>query len=246
VGTSDSGESGRAPRGKFEHREETITMSSVESAITQSVRLTSTWRLAATWIGASVIAVPLGVLLHELGHFVAYWAFGFQGVALHYSSATHSVERTFWQLVYRGNAGAAASLLPAWKVGLATAAGILVTCVVTFVCCAFAARKSPHPLVVALGIFAPVRFLSGLPTIPVVLAGKPVRAGTDEAHLAALTGIPLLLLIFAGLLVLVLAWVWLVRRIPKEHRWTSIASLVSGLALGIFVYFSLIGPRLLP
>ena len=64
---------------------ETITMSSVESAIIHDVRITSTSRLAATWIGASVIAVPLGVLLHELGHFLAYWAFGFQGVALHYS-----------------------------------------------------------------------------------------------------------------------------------------------------------------
>jgi len=221
-------------------------MSSVELASSHSVRITSTWQLAATWIGASVIAVPLGVLLHELGHFLAYWAFGFQGVALHYSSATHSVERTFWQLVYNGNVERAASLLPLWKVGMATTAGILFTCAVTFVCCVFAASKTPHPLVIALGIFAPVRFLSGLPTISVVLAGKPVRAGTDEAHLAALTGIPVLLLIFAGLLVLVLAWIWLLRRIPKDHRWISVGSLVSGLALGIFVYFWLIGPRLLP
>jgi hypothetical protein len=221
-------------------------MSSVESATIHGFRITSTWQLAATWIGASVIAVPLGVLLHELGHFLAYWAFGFQGVALHYSSATHSVERTFWQLVYRGNVGAAASLLPLWKVGLATAAGILVTCVVTLVCCVVAARKSPHPLVIALGIFAPVRFLSGLPTISVVLAGKPVRSGSDEAHLAALTGIPVLVLIFAGLLGLVMAWIWLVRRIPKDHRWTSLGSMVFGLALGIFLYFWLLGPRLLP
>lgn len=216
------------------------------AAISHSVRISSAWRLAATWIGASVIAVPLGVLLHELGHFVAYWAFGFQGVALHYASATHSVERTFWQLVYTGKVGPAASLLPLWQVGLATTAGILFTYVVTIACCIFAARKSPHPLAIALGIFAPVRFLSGIPTIVAVLSGKPVRAQTDEAHLAVLTGIPLLLLNFAGLLVLVLAWIWLLRRIPKDHRWLSLGSLISGLALGIFVYFSLLGPRLLP
>jgi hypothetical protein len=220
-------------------------MSSVQSAIIPGVRVTSTWRLVATWIGASVIAVPLAVLLHELGHFLAYWAFGFQGVALHYSSATHSVERTFWQLVYSGRVGEAAALLPLWKVGLATTGGILATYVVTIACCV-AARKNPHPLVIALGIFAPVRFLSGLPTIATALSGKPVRASTDEAHLAALTGIPLLLLNFTGLLVLVLAWIWLVRRIPKDHRWTSRASLVSGLALGIFLYFFVLGPRLLP
>lgn len=220
-------------------------MSSV-AAISPSVRITSTWRLVATWIGAGVIAVPLAVLLHELGHFLAYWAFGFQGVALHYASATHSVERTFWQLVYRGNVNAAASLLPLWKVGLGTTAGLLSTYVVTFACCVLATRKSPHPLVIALGIFAPVRFLSGLPTIVAALSGKSVTSHTDEAHLAALTGIPLLLLNFAGLAVLVLAWIWLLRRIPKDHRWISRGSLVLGLALGIFVYFFLIGPRLLP
>jgi hypothetical protein len=220
-------------------------MSSVQSAIIPGVRVTSTWRLAATWIGAAVVAIPLGVLLHELGHFLAYWAFGFQGVVLHYSSATHSVERTFWQLVYSGRVGEAAALLPLLKVGLATTAGILATYVVTIACCVVAS-KYPHPLVIALGIFAPVRFLSGLPTIATALSGKSVRASTDEAHLAALTGIPLLLLNFTGLLVLVLAWIWLVGRIPKDHRWTSRASLVFGLALGIFLYFFVLGPRLLP
>ena len=220
-------------------------MSSV-AAINHSVRITSTWRIAATWIGAAVVAVPLGVLLHELGHFLAYWIFGFQGVALHYASATHSVERTFWQLVYSGRVERAASLLPLWKVGLATTAGLVFTYVVTIACCIFAAKKSPHPLVIALGVFAPVRFLSGLPTIMAILAGKPVGTGTDEAHLAALTGIPLLLLNVTGLLVLVLAWIWMLRKIPKDHRWISLASLVSGLALGIFVYFFVLGPRLLP
>ena len=217
----------------------------VESAIVHDIRITSTWRLAATWIGAAVVAVPLGVLLHELGHFLVYWAFGFQGVALHFSSATHSVESRLWQLVYRGNFGAAAQLLPLWKVGLATAAGILITYGVT-IGCIFAARKSPHPLVVALGVFAPFRFVSGLPTILTILTGKRVTANTDEAHLAVLTGIPLLLLNVAGLLVFVLAWVWMVRSIPKDHRSVSLVSLISGLALGIFLYFWVLGPRLLP
>ena len=221
-------------------------MSTLETTVIGDVRVASTSRLAATWIGAAVVAVPLGVLLHELGHFLAYWIFGFQGVALHYSSATHSVERTFWQLVFTGKIAAAAALLPLWKVGLATAGGIVVTYLLTIACCILAARKNPHPLVIAVGVFAPVRFLSGLPTITAILSGKRPGTGTDEAHLAALTGIPLLLLSFMGLLVLVLAWIWLIRRIPKDHRWVSYGSLISGLALGIFLYFSLLGPRLLP
>jgi hypothetical protein len=220
-------------------------MSSV-AAISPGVRVTSTTRTTATWIGAAVIAVPLGVLLHELGHFLAYWIFGFQGVTLHYASATHTVEKTFWQLAYRGNFEAAASLLPPWKVGVATTAGILLTYLVTIGCCVFAARKGPHPLAIALGLFAPVRFLSGIPAVVATLSGKSVLPQTDEAHLAVLSGLPLVLLNFAGLLVLVLAWIWLLRRIPKDHRWVSLGSLVCGLALGIYLYFFLLGPRLLP
>ena len=221
-------------------------MSKVELAILPTVRVTSTWRLASTWLGASVIAVPLGVLLHELGHFLSYLAFGFQGVTLHYSSATHALENTLWQQIYRGNLAAAASMIPLWKLGVATAAGILVTCVVTVVCCVLAVRKDAHPLVVALGVFAPLRFLSGISTIPVALSGRPVRAGTDEAHLAVLTGLPLILLVVAGLLFLVMAWIWMVRAIPKDHRWVSLGCLVSGLALGLFLYLRVIGPWLLP
>lgn len=221
-------------------------MSAVDLASSPDVRITSTSRLAAMWIGAAVIAVPLGVLLHELGHLLAYWAFGFQGVALHYSSSSHAVEKTFWQLVNSGNVERAASLLPLWKVGLATTAGIVITYLVTFTCVAIATWKSPHPLAIALGIFAPVRFLSGLPTIVATLTGKAVKASTDEAHLAALTRIPVLLLNVVGLLVLALAWVWLFRRIPKDHRSVSVVSLIAGLAIGIFLYFWVLGPRLLP
>jgi hypothetical protein len=221
-------------------------MSSIESTIIATDRETSLWRLASTWMGAAVIAVPAGVLLHELGHFLVYLSFGFQDAALHYSSTTYSLERTVWQLIYRGNLAAAASLIPLWKVGIATAAGLIVTCVVALVCCFFVATKTPHPVVVALGVFAPVRFLSGIPSIPALLSGRSVRAGTDEAHLAALTGIPLIALIIAGLLFLTLVWIFMVRRIPRDHRWISLGGLLSGLALGVWLYFSVLGAWMLP
>ncbi|HSE18643.1 MAG TPA: hypothetical protein VLB46_16425 [Pyrinomonadaceae bacterium] len=221
-------------------------MSKVETAIIPGIRITSTPRLAFVWIAASVVAVPLGVLLHELSHLLFNLVFGFQGLALHYSSTTYSLEKTFWQLVNRGDLAAAASLIPLWKVSVTTAAGIVGTCLVSSVCCVLAVRKNPHPLVIALGIFAPVRFLSGLAAIRVWLAGKTVRAGTDEAHLAALTVIPLPVLIFGGLLFLVLVWIWMVRHLPRDHRWIYLGSLFSGLALGSFLYFSVIGPWLLP
>jgi len=221
-------------------------MSSIESTIINSDRETSLSRVALTWIGASVIAVPLGVLLHEFGHYLVYRAFGFEGAALHYSSSTYALERTVWQFVHRSDFAGAAATIPLWKVGAATAAGLVATCVVTLACYFYAARKSANPFVVALGVFAPVRFLSGIPTIPVLLAGRPIRAGTDEAHLAALTGIPLIVLISAGLLFLALVWIFMFRSIPRDHRLISVGGLVSGLALGFVFYFLMIGPRLLP
>lgn len=221
-------------------------MSNIESAIIPTLKINSTWRLALKWFGASAVAVPLAVLAHELGHLLAYLTFGFQGVALHYSSSTYTLEKAFWQQVYSGNLPTAASMIPIWKVGLATVAGIFMTCAVTAVCCFLAAKKGPHPLVVALGIFCPVRFLSGIPTLLVWFSGKPVRAGTDEAHLAVLTGIPVVLLIAAGVLFLSLAWVWLIRSIPKLQRRISLGGLTLGLLAGAFLYFWWIGVWLLP
>lgn len=221
-------------------------MSSVQSVAIPAPELTSSWRQALRWSGASAIAVPLAVLLHELGHLLAYLIFGFQGAALHYSSSTYSLEIPFWQQVYRGNLPAAAAMIPLWKVGLATAAGLFTTCAVTVICCYLAARISPLPLVIGLGIFSSVRFLSGIPTILVWLSGKPVRSGTDEAHLARLTGVPVFLLIAAGLIFLVLTCAWLVRSVPKQQRRISLVGLVVGLALGFLLYFRLIGPWLLP
>lgn len=221
-------------------------MSRVESAVIPTHQLDSNWQVALRWFGASAAAVPLAVLLHELGHLLAYLSFGFQGAALHYSSSTYALEKIFWQQVYRGNLPAAAAMLPPWKVGMATLAGIFVTCAVTTVCCFLAAKKSPYALVVALGIFSPFRFVSGIPAIVVWLSGQPVRAGTDEAHLAMLTNIPVVLLISAGLLFLLAAWVWLVRSIPRRQRLISLGGLVPGLAVGAILYFQVFGRWLLP
>jgi hypothetical protein len=101
-------------------------------------------------------------------------------------------------------------------------------------------------LVVALGIFSPVRIISGIPAMLVWFLGKPVRSGTDEAHLAVLSGIPVVFLVGAGLLFLLVTWTWLVRSIPKNQRLISLGSLVVGIAAGSYLYFWLIGAWLLP
>lgn len=83
---------------------------------------------------------------------------------------------------------------------------IVVTYVVIIACCYFAARHRPHPLVIAIGLISPLRFISGIPTLAAWFSGKSIRSGSDEAHLAALTRIPAPLLILAELIVLSGAW----------------------------------------
>jgi hypothetical protein len=198
------------------------------------------------WAGAPVVAVPAAVILHEIGHLIAYLIFGFGGATLHYSSATYNNENTFWQLISRGDFGAAAAINPIWQAGMATAAGLIATVLVAAVCCYVAAKYNPHPLVIALGFFTPFRFLSGLPVIFGALSGKTMRPSSDEGHIALLSGIPVVLLSAAGICVLIGVWYLLIKSIPRQQRPIAIGGLLTGTAIGFVLYFRFIGPWLLP
>jgi hypothetical protein len=201
---------------------------------------------ALTWAGASALAVPAAVLLHELGHFASHLIFGFKGTTLHYSSTIYELERPFWQQVYRGDFQAAAGILPLWKVAAATAAGLLVTYAVVVACCFVVSRHRSQPFVVGLGLVSPLRFVSGVPSLVALIRGRTLSPGTDEANLALLTGVPSTLLILLGLAVLFGGWFWLIRTLPREQRAAKISGLLVGVALGMVVYFKFAGPLLLP
>ena len=59
-----------------------------------------------------MIAAPVAVLSHELGHFLTYWALDLAGATLHYSSASWSDSSTFHRFVLNGDIAAAAELAP--------------------------------------------------------------------------------------------------------------------------------------
>ncbi|MET0622048.1 MAG: hypothetical protein ABW250_03610 [Pyrinomonadaceae bacterium] len=204
------------------------------------------WRQTLTWAGAATLAVPAAILLHEAGHLLAHVWFGFADSTLHYSSATYGVEKAFWQQVNAGNLQAAASLVPLRQAAASIAAGLFVTYALVIVCCCAAARFRPHPALVALGLASLMRFPACLPLLFKSLAGRPLRSGADEVHLATLTGIPPALLLAAGLLTLVVGVLWLARTIPRQTRGPAFAGLAAGLAVGLVLYLSLLGPWLLP
>ncbi len=69
----------------------------------------------ASVVAGGVIAAPVAVLSHELGHFLTYWALGLPGATLHYSSASCSDSSTFHRFVLSGDIAAEAELAPLWK-----------------------------------------------------------------------------------------------------------------------------------
>ena len=190
------------------------------------------WRRATEWFASAIVAAPLTILTHELGHFLAGLAFNHPRVVLHYGSVTSD---------------AAKAGCPPWQLAIVAAAGPLVTFATVLLCCYLAARYRPHPLIVAVGLFAPLKFSVGLVFIYYWLSGVRNSAPNfDEFNVAKQLGISPLIPIIIAVAVLVGGWFWLVRSISKGQRTLALATSIVGAVVGLALYGGLVGPRLLP
>lgn len=190
------------------------------------------WLRAAAWFASALIAAPLTILTHELGHFLAGLAFGHPGVVIHYGSVSSD---------------AAKAGFPPWQLAIVAAAGPLVTCATVILCCYLVARYRPHPLVAAVGLFAPLKFSVGLVFIYYWLSGvRNSSPNFDEFNVAKHVGISPFIPILIGVAVLVGGWFCIVRSIPRGHRISDLAASIVGATIGLAVYATIIGPRLLP
>ena len=77
-------------------------------------------------------------------------------------------------------------------------------------------------------------------------AGGAIDGGTDEARIAAITGIPVELLVVVGMVVFGVSGVWLWRYLPRGNRALAGIAMIVGAAGGLVVYLQYIGPWLLP
>jgi len=190
------------------------------------------WRRLLAWFAAAVVAVPLTILSHELGHFLAGRAFNHPRVVLHYASVSSDAAKAGY---------------PEWQLATVAAAGPLVSIVTVLLCCYLATRHRPRPLIIALGLFAPVKFSVGLVFIYYWLTG--VRNSTpnfDEFNVAKYAGMSPLIPSLIGAVVLVGGWFWLVRSIPGVERTRALAALIAGMVAGLALYAAFVGPLLLP
>ena len=205
---------------------------------------TGRWGRWFFWAGFAALAAPLGIVLHELGHYLTYRAFGFSDVVLHSSSVSIGNGEIFWQFIRTDDFAAAANVYPLRQVALAAAMGPGISAVLTVMCCLIASRK-PHPFVVSLGLFSPLQFIAGLIYLPVSFFRNVEQANFDELNVARVTGIPVEIFILFGAFVLIGGVFWLLHCISKGNRLFAVSAIVVGVVVGLGVYFTLLAPALL-
>lgn len=162
------------------------------------------------WLVVGSVAVPLGILLHELGHLAAAFAVGYdtprlEGITATYGTAGHSD----------------------YQRGLVAVSGPLVTLLLTLIGWLLGQR---YPLARLLSLAASVRGLLWLGVAVMVARGIGKVNGGDEFVLSQRWGWPLELT--TGLSV-VLAFGSLIglARVPKPLRgaaWAGVAGVVLG------------------
>ena len=94
------------------------------------------WLRDGSWwaaVAGGTISFPIAVLLHELGHFMGYTAFGFPDPVLHYGSAGWADEEHI-ALLKAGDLEAAAAIAKPWQEAVAGALGSTVSYVLLIGC----------------------------------------------------------------------------------------------------------------
>jgi hypothetical protein len=184
-----------------------------------------------TWALFASVLAPAGIVVHELGHFIVSKAFGFPNVVLHFGSVSSDAAVGF----------------PSWQRALSNGAGPAVTLLIVLGCCLAARLFGPHPFTIGFGLTA--GFRSGLIGITyfVVRLGNPVPNGSiDELNFARRLDLPPDLVMGVSTLVVLMGWAYLIRSIPKGARVQALTGITLGIAAGLGIYISWIGPALLP
>lgn len=184
------------------------------------------------WAGAAAVAVPVGIVLHELGHYLVAAALGAPDLHLHYDHIS-----------------ANEAVIPAGERGAIALAGPIVTLLIVVGFSAAALRSGPRALLIA-PVFAAGWRTAGLTlgywitrvAEPAALAGRDV----DELIAARSLGVPAEVLYAVNALVLYGAWVLLVRRVPRGRRLPALTGILLGTAVGIIAWLRVLGPVLLP
>jgi len=184
------------------------------------------------WVLFAAMAGPIGIILHELGHFLVAHAFGFPDVVLHFGSVSD------------GAAGAGA---PQWQQGVKAGAGPFVTLVLLGICCGATVRFGAQPWIVAPGFALGIRSaLVGLAYLGAHFRGTAGKADIDELNFARALGLSMDAVMAASTALVLVSWIFLALSIAPGNRLKSLMAAAAGTAVGLILYINWLGPWILP
>lgn len=198
------------------------------------------WQQSIRWMGASVLAFPVGVLLHELAHYITAVAFGFEGARLSYMTAPYDLEELVYAHIANGDLSGLSNVYPLWQLAINSAAGPMATYIIALTCILLSIKRI-NPFIISLGITVNMRALALL----FIGLTQPQSCCNDENVFGKILGIPpIFFMILAVVLFFVTAF-WLIKRIPKGQRIVASSSIIMGTIIGATTYMS-IGAWLFP
>lgn len=185
--------------------------------------------------GWSAFLAPIGIFLHELGHFFVGLLLGF-AVQLNVGSVSGGP-----------TLGKAAD----GAVALQASAGPFVT-IALMALAAIGLRHRPVPSwALALAITAPLRFVVGGTYL--FWVAKAWMAGTafqgtpnfDEYNAALALGLSPAWLLVVQMCALISYWVWAIAKAPLQRRIVSVGCVLIGAVAGVGFWMAAVGPVLL-
>ena len=184
------------------------------------------------WVLFAAIAGPIGIVIHELGHFLVAHAFGFPDVVLHFGSVSD---------------GAAEAGAPQWQQGLKAGAGPFVTLALLGVCCGATVRFGAQPWIVAPGFAIGIRSaLVGLAYLSARFRGSAGTADLDELNFARALGLSMDAVMAISTALVLVGWIFLASSISPGDRLKSLMAAAAGTAAGVILYVNWLGPWILP
>jgi hypothetical protein len=179
------------------------------------------------YLGLGIVAVPLSIVVHELGHFAGYLLLGASNVQLHTASVSADKE------MLSGPEQAAVNII-----------GPLITYAVVGAAY-FITKRKYNAFLVILALAAPVgRAVNGVYLYFRMLGYQP-KPNFDEFNFADNLGISPLLITTPTTLIVVLSLGYFLRKVWKHGGLSETVMALAAVAAGIAVWFTA-GPMLLP
>ena len=195
---------------------------SISNRHTEAEQRSTPMRAELTVFVVSMFFAPVGILLHEAGHWLIAFFFGAHDPVIHASF-------TSWtgQMV----------TLPEF---LALLSGPLVTLLITLVGALLLVRNNYHPLYWAM-------VMTGLRTVKNLLSLLTGTPPYDERIIETITGLPAGLLTAFEFTTAQALFIWATfYLLPRGRRFVLSIGAVGGFVVGTVVWLLLLGPLMLP